>query len=112
MGSVAIPLSMSDPPEGDEPETVDGTGLFAVGANSNAALATCNQYFPGYTTLGQQCDEYPFASTYQGASNGPSSYSAKPITASDNMSGGGQLVFYNFDRILDQYDYFYVAITS
>lgn len=84
-----------------------------IAANTAAAIATCQTYFPGYDTATLDCDEYPFKSTFQGASNGPSKYSARPIPSSDNRSGGGQLgAFYTFDRIIDEFDYFYVVITN
>ena len=83
-------------------------------ANNAAAVKTCQSYFPAYNTdPSLQCDEYPFASTYQGAANGPSGYSARPIPGPDNASGGGQLAgFYTYDRIIDRDDSYYVVITS
>jgi len=75
---------------------------------------------------GKQCDEYPFASTYEGAASGgpvrsfsgcsfpegfissPSGYSHCMINASQNMSGGAILGnIYRQQRILDG-DPFYV----
>jgi hypothetical protein len=49
-----------------------------------------------------QCDEYPFASTYEGAFFLPSTTSAKFVRGSDNGSGGAKLVAsYNSMRIID-----------
>jgi hypothetical protein len=78
--------------------------------NHDSAVATCQLYYPLYTTLGQDCDEYPFQSTFQGAANGDN-YSARAINLSHNRSAGGHLRgFYDRQRILHDYDPFYVMI--
>ncbi|MEH6372882.1 NucA/NucB deoxyribonuclease domain-containing protein [Streptomyces sp. KLMMK] len=76
--------------------------------------ATCERYWPGYASRGLQCDEYPFASTYQSAGAQPAhqNYAAKAIPAEDNRKGGERIAeFYKLDRILDS-DAFYVHIRS
>lgn len=90
-----------------------------VKTNANGNLA-CPASIPRPT--GKSCDEYPFRSTYQGASTGgstvarshpgcqmpdpertgPTGWSRCFILARDNSSGGGQLLaFYGAERILD-----------
>jgi hypothetical protein len=74
-----------------------------VANNHATAVATCVQYYgDGYTQGGAlDCDEYPFKSTYQGASTTSINYSARPINASDNRSGGASLGnWYTSERIL------------
>jgi hypothetical protein len=85
--------------------------------NTDKAVATCYQYYgPNYSANGAlDCDEYPFKSTHEGAFNAGTNYSARPISYSDNRSGGAQLgAFYSFNRMLDgdARDYFYVQITG
>lgn len=70
-----------------------------------------------------QCDEYPFASTLEGAAHPSWDFSVKAVPKSDNASAGGMLQqYYLNDRIL-AYDYdlpkppdindrFYVEITA
>jgi hypothetical protein len=82
---------------------------------------------------GKSCDEYPFASTYQGAaftgggprtfdwcqvdigqpgSTGESGYSVCMIDADQNSGGGSALgSFYGDNRVID-HDAFYVSITG
>ncbi len=59
-----------------------------------------------------QCDEYPFASTQQGAASPDWDYSVKYVDGTQNQRAGGQLVaFYNRDRILHKkLDQFFVNI--
>lgn len=70
-------------------------------------------------TPDEQCDEYPFASTRQGAAHPVWDFSVKAVTRGQNASAGNALVqFYRDDRILysDHYpqgewlDMFYVEI--
>ncbi|RZS37036.1 deoxyribonuclease NucA/NucB [Herbihabitans rhizosphaerae] len=68
--------------------------------NRAEAVKTCRAYDPDYPDDGNSCDEYPFATTYEGASRGL--YSAWPLDAIQNSSAGGKLgAFYKKDRILD-----------
>lgn len=51
---------------------------------------------------GKQCDEYPFASTWQGAKTG-GSYSRRMIDAKQNEGGGRALgSFYLYNRIIEK----------
>lgn len=79
--------------------------------NRDTAVRACQLYFPLYSALGQDCDEYPFATTFQGAANGDN-YSVRAITASDNQLAGSRLStqFYGGQRILHDLDRFYVMI--
>ncbi|WP_409463240.1 NucA/NucB deoxyribonuclease domain-containing protein [Amycolatopsis sp. GA6-003] len=80
-------------------------GLFRVkykGAtwklNKAAKDATCPGLPP--PTQGQDCDEYPFASTKQGAGLGDGNFSVQYLNASQNRSAGGKLPgYYTWDRI-------------
>ncbi|MHC3455762.1 NucA/NucB deoxyribonuclease domain-containing protein [Streptomyces prasinus] len=50
---------------------------------------------------GEQCDEYPFASSLEGAGNPRPDFSVKSIPATDNRVAGGELrKYYVDDRIL------------
>jgi len=61
---------------------------------------------------GDSCDEYPFASTYQGAYTGGGKFSRRMINATQNSDGGVELgVFYNYNRIYDG-DRFQVYIAA
>jgi hypothetical protein len=79
-----------------------------------------SRYGANYTTgpngETRQCDEYPFASTAQGANYedvwSPQTWAAKPVKAEHNSKTGSMLAeFYSFDRILDD-DIFYVDIIN
>ncbi|GDY33975.1 NucA/NucB deoxyribonuclease domain-containing protein [Gandjariella thermophila] len=70
----------------------------------------------GTTAGGQECDEYPFQSAYEGSSTSTDGKpyqwlgSARPIDGGDNGRGGTKLAnFYGMKRILDN-DPFFVAI--
>ncbi|MEU5161193.1 hypothetical protein AB0G74_16515 [Streptomyces sp. NPDC020875] len=78
--------------------------------NRAAAVRTCVHYWgPNYTAGGKECDEFPFASTYQGAAqktDEPSApadnYSALPLPKADNSKAGSMLgAFMDRYRILD-----------
>ncbi|KOV58787.1 hypothetical protein ADK64_35595 [Streptomyces sp. MMG1121] len=59
---------------------------------------------------GKQCDEYPFASTWQGASTGGGKFSWRMINAKQNREGGQALGnFYLYNRIIEK-DQFLVWI--
>ncbi|HEL3814267.1 TPA: hypothetical protein UMY79_001126 [Stenotrophomonas maltophilia] len=73
-------------------------------ANQRASKALCKQRFPGQPDAGKDCDEYPFASTYQGASLvSEDQMSVRYLDSSDNRRVGGKLgQFYcGTDRIID-----------
>ena len=58
------------------------------------------------------CDEYPFATTYEGSNNGNKRFSARVIDGADNQAAGGRLkIFYHKNRILDG-DPFFVRVTE
>jgi hypothetical protein len=83
-----------------------------IDANRATARRTCNTdpAFQNIDKTGKSCDEYPFASTLQGASRGP--YSVRWIDAAQNSSAGSKLAsFYNFNRVLDG-DNFLVIISD
>ncbi|WP_301175537.1 NucA/NucB deoxyribonuclease domain-containing protein [Actinomadura geliboluensis] len=84
-------------------------------ANSNAKDRNCNAGTPSTPTPGSKdCDEFPFASTYEGAAASerptsefagggkPNQFSIKRIDSTQNQNGGRDLnTWYNQDRILD-----------
>lgn len=73
--------------------------------------AACPDNFPK-TTRENSCDEYPFASTYQGAHTGGGSYSHKAVNLEQNTNHGNSLSrFYAENRMLDG-DKFWVQITG
>ncbi|MFJ9738588.1 NucA/NucB deoxyribonuclease domain-containing protein [Streptomyces sp. NPDC101166] len=52
---------------------------------------------------GLQCDEYPFASTWQGAKTGGGSFSRRMIDGAQNEDGGRALGrFYLYNRIIEK----------
>ncbi|MFF0202718.1 hypothetical protein [Streptomyces sp. NPDC005017] len=86
-------------------------------ANRSAAVATCVRYWgPNYATsvpgVPHECDEYPFASTYEGAAQSTyepakpkDNFSARPLPKTDNGAAGNILkVFMDRNRILDGYE--------
>jgi len=82
-------------------------------ANRNTSKTLCEQRFPGQPGAGKDCDEYPFASTYQGASLvQEDQMSVRYLDSSDNRRVGGKLgEFYcGTDRIIDGEE-FWLRIT-
>jgi hypothetical protein len=84
--------------------------------NRDKSVAMCAQYFGKYDGTLVNCDEYPFASTYEGAVTGPLAdgglqrNSVRLIDWGDNQYVGNLLgVFYGDWRILDG-DKFDVAV--
>ncbi|MCC2335079.1 PKD domain-containing protein [Cellulomonas wangsupingiae] len=62
---------------------------------------------------GQDCDEYPFRSTVEGAANPDWDFSVKAVNRGQNRSAGSTLGHYfDGDRIFHYRDPFYVAITD
>ncbi|CAL9627219.1 NucA/NucB deoxyribonuclease domain-containing protein [Streptomyces sp. enrichment culture] len=52
---------------------------------------------------GKQCDEYPFASTWQGAKTGGGKFSRRMIDGRQNEEGGKDLGrFYLYNRIIEK----------
>jgi hypothetical protein len=85
--------------------------------NRSTAIAACVAHWgSGYANGGKdQCDEYPMAATYEGASqaNGnPWWYSVQVLSQKANSSAGGSWVqFLNNNRVLSG-DPFWVAVVS
>lgn len=87
-------------------------------SNRTKSIAMCKNVWGEYDGSVQQCDEYPFASTYQGAMTGapkPSDlqrYSVRVIDGNDNVHVGRDLLennFYKTNRVLDK-DQFTVRV--
>ncbi|MFF0175301.1 PKD domain-containing protein [Micromonospora profundi] len=85
----------------------------------NAACATLPAYILDRTT--QQCDEFPFASTIEGAGKGDGNFSVLGVTSRHNSCAGNALArYYRQDRILvwqpglpnEALDTYYVEITD
>lgn len=76
-----------------------------IDANRAKSQRACKQYDPDYAVAAQQnlqCDEYPFASTYQGAASNTFDFSVREIPAPDNLAAGNYLrAFYQTFRIAD-----------
>lgn len=78
--------------------------------NRNAARAECRRNDPGYGSRGLDCDEFPFATTQEGAGRGDQRFSARPLNASQNRRAGAQNnAFMVANRIIDG-DAFRVAV--
>ena len=71
--------------------------------NRNKTRRTCDREFGDEDRTGKQCDEYPFASTWEGsATNGSDNFSVKMISSESNGAAGTWLgAWYAYDRILD-----------
>ncbi|MBQ1051851.1 hypothetical protein KBX50_25735 [Micromonospora sp. C51] len=89
-------------------------------ANRNKSVAMCKSIWGEYDGLIQNCDEYPFASTYEGSYTGaPTSadlqrYSVRVIDAADNQHVGRDLLengFYKANRVLNG-DQFFVKVNT
>jgi hypothetical protein len=79
--------------------------------NRGESTRQCRIYFPGYAALGLQCDEFPFASTVEGAASG-GGYSVSALDGQQNGNAGNQLgTWYGNDRILHE-DSFWVQVTG
>lgn len=87
------------------------TNKASITANRSAARAACKKKWPK-KPAGKDCDEYPFASTNQGAAKAKGRFSVRYITSGDNRTSGRRLgAWYKADRILDG-ERFTVKITS
>jgi hypothetical protein len=82
------------------------------GPNRAEVRRACNGLRPIPTD--EQCDEYPFASTAEGAASQDWDYSVKAVDGRQNTRAGGYLRWYYFwDRILyKDMDSFYVNIIN
>ncbi len=82
-----------------------------ISLNRDTSKRVCDENWPGYATfegLSQDCDEYPFARTYEGAAlrslepNSIYSFSAKPLDRTQNrLAGGAYGRWLTEDHILD-----------
>ncbi|MEU5863469.1 NucA/NucB deoxyribonuclease domain-containing protein [Nonomuraea sp. NPDC047529] len=78
--------------------------------DENRTMSCANQ--PSPRPSGQQCDEYPFASTYQGSYTSGFDASSRLINEQQNHDGGQQLQeFYQLYRILDK-EAFHVQVVT
>ncbi|MCK9921179.1 NucA/NucB deoxyribonuclease domain-containing protein [Frankia sp. AgPm24] len=78
--------------------------------NNRAAAAVCRSIDPSYVSKGNDCDEYPFESSQEGAARGDNRFSALPVPLGDNRSAGSTLgKFYTDLRVLDGEE-FHVAV--
>jgi hypothetical protein len=87
-------------------------------ANNTAAVAVCTDVWGDYSGTGQQCDEYPFATTKEGAytgtvaNGGLQRFSARLINGSDNGTAGSRLgATYSDQRVLPD-DAFLVRVDA
>lgn len=78
--------------------TIDGN---LNNAQRRRAIYQCSKYFTIQDE--ESCDEYPFASTYEGSFNDPeTNYSVKYVTAKKNTDEGRlRGTWYIYDRILE-----------
>ncbi|WP_456317131.1 NucA/NucB deoxyribonuclease domain-containing protein [Streptomyces mirabilis] len=90
--------------------------------NSDPRALQCGRYWgANYTNGGKECDEYPFATTYEGGAEhdyDPEvrkfNFSVKPIPKDDNRAGRNLLQgFYGNNRVIDgDYDGFIVKTVT
>ncbi|CAO5257759.1 NucA/NucB deoxyribonuclease domain-containing protein [Frankia sp. AgKG'84/4] len=79
-------------------------------ANNRAAAAVCRSIDPSYVSKGNDCDEFPFESSQEGAAKGDKRFSALPVRLGDNRSAGSTLgKFYTDLRVLEGEEY-HVAV--
>ncbi len=87
----------------------------AVHNNREEAIKVCKDVWgANYAKPGGKlnCDEYPFASTYEGSNNGNRRFSARVIEGDDNKTAGMILKrFYHKYRVFDG-DAFFVHVTD
>lgn len=81
--------------------------------NRSTAVSTCRREFgPNYAAGGKECDEYPFATTYEGCaqptyetSAPKNNYSVRALPGADNGNAGNLLgQFMTLNRIVDGKD--------
>jgi hypothetical protein len=102
----------------------DGLTRIRRGATTRANRAevrlACNRRPPYEQTglprppaPGQHCDEYPFASTLEGAASPTWDFSVRAVDARQNCAAGGLLNYYlTSDRILYDQDEYFVRIAG
>lgn len=81
--------------------------------NRDVSTAICRRLDPTYgRAKGTDCDEYPFASTYEGAARAHGDSSVMILPAGDNRSSGSRLGnWYAIDRVLDG-DPFFIKVVG
>jgi hypothetical protein len=73
-----------------------------IDRNRGIAIPACRKIKPGYKSP-DSCDEYPFASTIEGAYSPVHEYSVRLIDVKDNCSSGSRLgVWYQRNRIRER----------
>ncbi|MBT2400870.1 NucA/NucB deoxyribonuclease domain-containing protein [Streptomyces sp. ISL-100] len=81
--------------------------------NRARAVTSCRRHFgPNYTDGGKQCDEYPFATMYEGCAQAEydphaekNNFSVLPVTGDENRDAGILLSqFYTKNRLIDGMD--------
>ena len=94
----------------DTPEYRDNRAVVAAACEKRGEFA--GNGLPNPPGPGQDCDEYPFASTYEGAADDHVNFSVRAVDHGQNCSAGSLLGWYfTTDRILyDWLDEFYVEI--
>lgn len=94
-----------------------GSGNPQYAANRSTAVSMCQFFWgTGYTQGGTlDCDEFPFASTREGAAEPPlpnHNYSARPLSLTENRRAGNRLgQMFNLERVIPG-DPFNVAVFS
>ncbi|MEV4181203.1 DNRLRE domain-containing protein [Streptosporangium canum] len=77
--------------------------------NRATATAACRNEIRPYQSP-DSCDEFPFATTHEGAKNAGNNYSVEIVKGTDNCSQGGQIVqWYQRNRMMD-YDPYWVDV--
>ncbi|TMQ99258.1 hypothetical protein ETD83_18065 [Actinomadura soli] len=115
--------SWDDPIRRLAPE-LNATTKSNEGKNRYWSKKACDTYFKGWDDLKgpdgkpiQQCDEFPFASTYDGAAKFDwdgaqykDMFSARPVHRDDNNAAGTVLrLWYHWDRMVDK-DPFFIKV--
>ncbi|MFB8166214.1 hypothetical protein G3I31_07335 [Streptomyces sp. SID9913] len=84
------------------------TGTWGTFSPDSDAIAAANERAKDSACAGltrpadHDCDEFPFASTKEGAGVGDGNFSVRMVPATENRSAGGKLsAWYSKDRILD-----------
>ncbi len=104
----ALPSHWGNPNYGDSAGLTRDMNDNDINANRDVACPA------GQTPPGMSCDEYPMATTHQGAAfSAPGDWSIAYVPPSANNSQGGVLEnFYAFYHVLDGDEYFVQAIRS
>ncbi|WP_371798482.1 NucA/NucB deoxyribonuclease domain-containing protein [Streptomyces sp. NBC_01707] len=80
--------------------------------NRTNRTAACAALSPSGTPAGKQCDEYPFASVWEGAGVGDNNFSVRYVDSAQNNNAGNELgAWYQNQRILGR-EAFFVQIYS